>query len=323
MARKPRIEFEGAFYHVISRGNQKQKIFRSDADYSRYLDLLVRYKDRYGFRLYAYVLMGNHVHLLIETGPAPLSKILQGITQSYTLYFNRKYGTSGHLFQGRYKAILCDRDEYLLTLVKYIHLNPLRAKIADRLDAYPWSSHPGYLKRASEGDLIDPGFVLALFAKGRANAVRRYAAFMTDGIDVDKEEIYRTIDQRVLGDEQFVAAVRDLQPQEIKEEKPRHLFSLEALAKGIQAAGGASPALMRSESKSRDISSSRRLLSRLSRMYGYRNKDIAAFLEKDPAAVTHYLSRGECPVEIERKALEALNRRRLTKRGTHGEANDG
>ena len=239
MARTTRIEFEGAFYHVISRGNQKQKIFRSDADYSRYLELLVRYKDRYGFRLYAYVLMGNHIHLLVETGPAPLSKILQGIAQSYTLYFNRKYGTSGHLFQGRYKAILCDRDEYLLTLVKYTHLNPLRAKIADRLDAYPWSSHPAYLKRASEGDLIDPGFVLALFAKGRANAVRRYAAFMTDGTAVDKEEIYRTIDQRVLGDEQFVAALRDLQPQEMKEEKRRHVSPWMPLRRESRPPGGA------------------------------------------------------------------------------------
>ena len=92
--------------------------------------------------------MGNHIHLLVETGPAPLSKILQGITQSYTLYFNRKYGTFGHLFQGRYKAILCDRDEYLLTLVKYTHLNPLRAKIADRL--MPTRGAPSRLPEESE-----------------------------------------------------------------------------------------------------------------------------------------------------------------------------
>jgi REP element-mobilizing transposase RayT len=306
MARKPRIEFEGAFYHVISRGNQRQKIFRSDADYSCYLDLLARYRERYGFRLYAYALMGNHVHLLVETGPAPLSKILQGLTQSYTVYFNRRYRTSGHLFQGRYKAVLCDKDEYLLTLVKYIHLNPLRAKVVDRLDAYPWSSHPAYLKKASEGDLIDPGFVLSLFAESRVKAVRRYRAFMTDGDSVDRKEIYCMVDQRVLGDEPFVQAVRNIQSQEIKEGKPRHGYSLDALAKAVATAGGATTALMRSSSKARDISASRRLLSRLARMYGYRNKDIAAFLGKDPAAVTHYLSRGECPVEIERKTLAAL-----------------
>jgi REP element-mobilizing transposase RayT len=307
MARKPRIEFEGAFYHVISRGNQKQKVFRSDADYARYFDLLARYKERYGFRLYAYVLMGNHVHLLIETGPSPLSKILQGITQSYTLYFNRKYRTSGHLFQGRYKAILCNRDEYLLTLVKYIHLNPLRARAVDRLDAYPWSSHPGYLNKTREGDIVDPEFVLGLFAKGRATAVRRYASFMSDGIAVDKEEIYRTVDQRVLGDEQFVAAIRSIQPREIKEEKRHRQYSLEALSKAIEAAGGATFARMRSKSKARDISSSRRLLSRLAQTCGYRNKDIAAFLGKDPAAVTQYLSKGDGPEEIERKTIAALN----------------
>ncbi len=121
MARKPRIEYEGAFYHVITRGNQRQKIFREDEDYNKYLEILSRYKSQYKYRLYAYVLMNNHVHLLIEIRDNPLSKIQQGINQSYTIYFNKKYNTVGHLFQGRYKAILCDKEAYLLSLIKYIH----------------------------------------------------------------------------------------------------------------------------------------------------------------------------------------------------------
>jgi REP element-mobilizing transposase RayT len=147
MARKPRIEYEGAFYHVITRGNQKQKIFKDPLDYRKFLEILVSYKQRYHFYLYAYVLMSNHIHLLIETTDVPLSKIFQGVNQRYTMYYNRRYKTVGHLFQGRYKAILCDRDRYLLALLKYIHYNPLRAKIVESIDKYPWSSCRAYLAK--------------------------------------------------------------------------------------------------------------------------------------------------------------------------------
>jgi len=110
MAREPRVEFEGAFYHVIARGNQRQDIFRDDKDRAIYLERLEHYRKRYDFKLYAYVLMSNHVHLLIETQKIPLSKIMQGIQFTYTQYYNRRHRTVGHLFQGRYKAILCDRE---------------------------------------------------------------------------------------------------------------------------------------------------------------------------------------------------------------------
>ncbi len=141
MARKSRIEYERAFYHIISRGNQRRKVFKDEKDFQKYLTLLAFYKERYKYFLYAYVLMNNHVHLLIETRKNPLSKIIQGITQSYTMYFNRKYRTVGHLFQGRYKAILCDKEAYLFSLIKYIHLNPVRARIAKSAEEYRWSSY--------------------------------------------------------------------------------------------------------------------------------------------------------------------------------------
>ncbi len=105
MARKPRIEYEGAFYHVITRGNQRQKIFKDPLDYQKFLDILTSYKQRYHFCLYAYVLMSNHVHLLIETKDIRLSKILQGVNQRYTMNYNRRYKTVGHLFQGRYSVL--------------------------------------------------------------------------------------------------------------------------------------------------------------------------------------------------------------------------
>ncbi len=116
MARKPRIHFSGAFYHVIARGNQKQAIFLDSGDFQTYLSYLAEYKSRFPFHLYAYALMKNHLHLLWETKEVPLSKIMQILQFSYTRYSNRKYRKVGHLFQGRYRAILCDKESYLLDM---------------------------------------------------------------------------------------------------------------------------------------------------------------------------------------------------------------
>jgi REP element-mobilizing transposase RayT len=157
MARKPRVEFEGAFYHVIVRGNQRRQIFRDDEDRRAYLERLEHYRQRTDFTVYAYVLMSNHVHLLLETKKVPLSRIMQGIQFTYTQRYNRRHRTVGHLFQGRYKAILCDRDAYLVELVRYIHFNPVRPRDRRKaipserrgeLERYRWSSHRAYVGTA-------------------------------------------------------------------------------------------------------------------------------------------------------------------------------
>ena len=171
MARKPRVEFEGAFYHVIARGNQRQDIFRDDQDRTTYLERVEHYSKRYDFRLYAYVLMSNHVHLLIETQRIPLSKIMQGIQFTYTQYYNRRHRTVGHLFQGRYKAILCDRESYLLELVRYIHLNPARVRKPNDPWKYPWSSHRAYLGERTPVE-IDTKLVLGQFGRALGQARR-------------------------------------------------------------------------------------------------------------------------------------------------------
>jgi REP element-mobilizing transposase RayT len=118
MARKPRINLSGGLYHILARGNQRRLVFRDPRDYGAYLDRLGRYQERYRFTLLAHVLMPNHVHLLLETGSVPLSKIMQGLQQSYTQYFNKTHRSVGHCFQGRFKALLCDRDAYLLALLR-------------------------------------------------------------------------------------------------------------------------------------------------------------------------------------------------------------
>lgn len=213
MARKPRVEFEGAFYHVIVRGNQRQQIFRHDRDRLIYLERVEHYRQRYRFRIYAYVLMANHVHLLIETVKTPLSKILQGIQFTYTQYYNRRYRTVGHLFQGRYKAILCDRDAYLLELVRYIHLNPARLKHPEEVATYRWSSHPTYLGR--KGPVaVDTDLILGQLGNGPAQASKAYRKFIEDGQGLGHDErYYQTTDQRFLGDEKFVQQIAERAPQ--------------------------------------------------------------------------------------------------------------
>src|SRR5262245_13501415 len=207
MPRKPRVEYFGAFYHVITRRNQRQNLFHDHKDPEFYLDRLEQYRKRYGFTIYAYVLMSNHVHLLIETGKTPLSKIMQGLQFSYTRYFNRRYQKIGHLFQGRYRAINCDRDEYLLELVRYIHLNPARMKRPTAVREYPWSSHPAYLGDSSLVQ-VDTALVLERFGSRLGRARAGYLRFIDEGEGQGHEKrFYETVDQRFLGDERFVEEV--------------------------------------------------------------------------------------------------------------------
>lgn len=293
MARRHRIEYEGAFYHVVTRGNQKQKVFRDTHDFQKYLTLLGSYKQRYHFRLYAYVLMGNHVHLLIETGDIPLSRILQGINQSYTMYFNKKYDTVGHLFQGRYKAILCDRDRYLLELLKYIHQNPLRARLAESPTIYRWSSHRAYLAGTDVTGLVDTETVLSMFSEYKGRARKHYEAFMNDGTSIKKEEVYATIDQRLLGDEKFIEHVTEKYHGEVRRERRKKGYTLAQITTAVEKRYPITLRELRSWSRRADVLRGRRVIALIAKQYGYTGREIAVFLKKDPAAVTWYLRHAE------------------------------
>jgi putative transposase len=292
MARKPRIEYEGAFYHVITRGNQRQRIFKGDDDFQKYISLLAFYKERYKYSLYAYVLMSNHVHLLIETRPIPLSKILQGINQSYTMYYNRKYKTVGHLFQGRYKAILCDKDAYLLSLVKYIHLNPVRAKIAKAAGEYRWSSYGSYDKQ-QRNDIVDTDQVLRMFSEDKSGARKLYRAYIDDGIEVKKEDIYKTVSQRILGEEKFIDKVMEKIDEKFENRRKHHEYSLKKIVETIGKMRGITLNKLREKSKNRGILEVRKLASLAAREYGYKGKEIALYLQKDPSVIARYLKEGE------------------------------
>lgn len=277
MARPPRLEFPGAFYHIIVRGNQRQDIFVEDQDRIEYLKRLKGYKKKCGFVLYAFVLMPNHVHLLIETLNTPISKIMQLINLTYTQYFNKKYDKVGHIFQGRYKSFLCDRDEYLLSLVRYIHLNPVRAKLVKKPDQYRWSSHKDYLIGAK--GLVDNDRVLRIFSEKGLQARRRYSDFIVDAIGEGRNEaFYRGIGQQVLGSDKFLEQVEN---KIGRMDRPLRKPSLEQILRALKEVTGIVEGDILSRGRRKEVMFARGVLVGVWREFGYRLVDLQPSLGRD------------------------------------------
>jgi putative transposase len=141
MPRSARVTMKKSCYHIITRGNQKQTVFKEPADYQKYLLLITRYKNKFKFKLFCFCLMPNHIHLIIEVdNPEDLNKIMHGLNLSYTLYFNQKYKKVGHLWQDRFKSKIIEKDAYLIECIGYIENNPIRASLVSSIQQYPWSS---------------------------------------------------------------------------------------------------------------------------------------------------------------------------------------
>ncbi|MFQ6109602.1 MAG: transposase [Candidatus Aminicenantales bacterium] len=314
MARKPRVEFPGAFYHTIARGNNKQETFRDDQDYRIYISRLKQYEQRYRFILYAYALMPNHIHLIIETGAQPLSKIMQGLQLSYTLYFHKKHSTVGHLFQARYKTILCQRETYLLELVRYIHLNPVRSALVDKPDEYPWTSHLVYSGRLNQS-FVKKDDILRMFSEDEFRAQSLYNQFVLDGLDSGhREEFYDVIDQRFLGDPEFVEQIkkrldskdeeldarrredrRFLHDQDIFKNKPLNII-LRCVSEVIKVM----PEAICGSSRSDKISDARALFAFVcSRYAGINNRALAQFLARDCSSVSNMIRKVETKIHVD------------------------
>lgn len=211
MPRGPRIQFPGGVYHVICRGNNRERIFRDDSDRGRYLRLLRDYRDRWNIVIHAYVLMPNHAHLLIETPARPLGEFMRGLNTAYTMGFNRRHGRVGHVFQGRYKSHLVEKDAYLLELTRYIHLNPVRAGLVDRPERYPWSSYREYIGGAGEPLVSSPATALAQLGASRSRAVRAYSAFVREAIRTGElRGNWTVLEGQFVGSEHFIETVEQL-----------------------------------------------------------------------------------------------------------------
>jgi REP element-mobilizing transposase RayT len=275
----------------MARGNRGQDIFRDDQDYHLYLRFIKEYKDRFHFYLHAYVLMVNHIHLLIEVGDVPLSRIMQVLQFRYTRRFNLKYGMEGHLFQGRYKAILCDKDRYLMKLSAYIHLNPVRAGVVKDPSGYPWSSYRSYITRDRES-VADRGFVLSLFAGERTSAQRAYDRFVRDQLqEGHKEDLYRAVDQRFLENQEDLKSARGVSKEKAVKHHKKTLGYLVSVASEILALDRF---FLYSETRNRKGALGRSVVGYFGRkLCGYENKVVAAHFKKDPSALSHGIRRVE------------------------------
>jgi putative transposase len=210
MGRPLRIEYPGALYHVTSRGNEKKSIFLDKVDRAKFLRILREYRSRHGIVIHAYVLMNNHYHLLLETPRGNLLRVMHGINSGYTGYFNRKYQRVGHLFQGRYRALLVEKDQYLLSLSRYIHLNPVRAGVASRPEKYPYSSYGGYIGTRVREDWVEYDGVLSQFGRSRRRAEENYWKYVNEADQENENPLQNLFGQTVLGEEAFIERVKDV-----------------------------------------------------------------------------------------------------------------
>ena len=203
MARPLRIEYPGATYHVTSRGNARQATYLDDEDRLRFLRLVQQVMDRFNWRCHAYCLMSNHYHLLIETAAPTLSRGMRHLNGVYTQTFNRRHQRVGHVFQGRFKAILVEREAYLLELARYVVLNPVRANMVPSAKDWPWSSYRVTAGLSEDTGLVSTDSLLAQFSHDSLKARSEYLQFVAQGCGLSpwkqlKGQIY-------LGSESFVA----------------------------------------------------------------------------------------------------------------------
>lgn len=218
MARPLRVEFPGAVYHVTSRGDRREAIYRDEADRAAQLEIIGQAMDRFDAQVLAYCLMGNHYHLVLHTRQANLSRLMRHVNGVYTQAYNRRHGLVGHLFQGRFKAILVDRDAHLLALCRHVERNPVAAKMVRQAGDWPWSSYRAHVGQLPTPPWLDScGLHRCLLgrppadARDRARACQRYAALVeqSDPRDADfwSEALRRQI---FLGDEAFAERMRAL-----------------------------------------------------------------------------------------------------------------
>ena len=206
MARPLRIEYAGALYHVTSRGDRREDIYLDDEDRRVWLEIMGLVCQRFNWRCHAWCLMDNHYHLVIETIEGNLARGMRQLNGVYTQKSNRRHHLSGHLFQGRYKAILIDRDSYLLEVCRYVVLNPVRALMVQRAEDWQWSSYRAMIGKAPVPNWLDVDWLLGTFGDRRSTARRRYVEFVASG--VGRQSLWQQQSHpHYLGDEAFIEMI--------------------------------------------------------------------------------------------------------------------
>ncbi|MDH5803443.1 MAG: transposase [Gammaproteobacteria bacterium] len=246
MSRPQRIEYENAFYHVMNRGKGRQTVFHGASYFQAFLDTLEEVHNRFNCIIHAYCLMGNHYHLLIETPNANLGRIMRHINGVYTQRYNHLKRTDGPLFRGRYKAILVDRDAYLLQLSRYIHRNPIDMKrpLVSSLEEFQWSSYPAYIGKAKPPDWLDQEMTYGLL--GKKQKYRGYENYVASGSDAEILQYYnRGNCATVIGNKEFKEWIYDeLLPELEPEKKGKAILqdvSMENVILGVSEYYGVEP----------------------------------------------------------------------------------
>ena len=320
MPRQARLDVPGALHHIMVRGINKSAIFRDDQDRSGFLDRLGENIVETQSSVYAWALMETHIHILVRSGRSGISTLMQKLLSWYAQYYNRRHRRTGHLFENRYKSILCDEETYLLALVRYIHLNPVRAKVVktmNELDGYPWSGHRMIIAK-DENPWMDCAHVLGQFAGTKRKAIREYRRFVQEGLGDGRNPMLtggglirsqggwsqvlalrrkgerELSDERILGSEDFVDRVL----QEAEERQLRQM-KLQWKGKGIED-------IIQEECRKRKVSeeelrkgSRRSRVSEARSAIAYRSKEelvisgaeIARYLGVNTSSITRTLAR--------------------------------
>jgi putative transposase len=318
MPRQPRIDAPGLLQHVMARGIQRCRIFRDDRDYQDFLTRLGNILDTTGIRCYAWALLPNHFHLLLRSGRIHLSHVMRGLMTGYAVTFNSRHRRNGHLFQNRYKSVICEDEPYLLELVRYIHLNPLEAGLVNdlsELDEYPWSGHTvllGYRKNGWQE--IDE--VLGRFSGKKNQARQEYRAFVEEGVNhaswpdfeggglerslnqnewhgaMARDRDVRAHDERVLGRGRFVERV--LKHTGLAGASKKAQMPIPELAEKVSDWVKVDLEDLFLGRRKREVSSARALVSYLAvHKMGYRFSEVGEALKVHPVTIARALDRGK------------------------------
>lgn len=296
MARQTRLHVPQGLYHVLARGNDRQVLFRDAADYREYLARVRAGLLRHGIRCYAYCLMPNHVHLLLEPGVTSVGRFMQGLQGAFAQYLNRRYRRVGHRFQGRFRAILCEKDSYLLELVRYLHLNPVRAGLTRTPESWLWSSHRAYLGSPVEDMPLDRMDILGQFHRDPLKARKAFARFVLEGLGMGhRQEFYEVWEQRVLGDQAFAEEL--LAPRREASELPIRV-SVEQILRSVAEELGIPAERISTASRARGPAHARAVVAYLARELAHLPLTaVARAVRRDPVTLSHAVRRLEGALE--------------------------
>jgi putative transposase len=268
MARPIRIEYDGAVYHITSRGNARKRIYKDDIDRGRFLDVLAEVNRKYNWLCHAYCLMNNHYHLVIETPDGNLSKGMRQLNGVYTQSFNRRHNRVGHIFQGRYKAILIEKESHLMEVCRYVVLNPVRAKVVQSPGDWKWSSYNGTAGRIKPHPCLTVDWILGQFGDRRGQAEKGYRDFVRAGIG--GERIWKKVrGQSILGEADYAEQIMEyIKGQRDKQEIPKQQRYLNR----------AGLAYLFPDQRKKDRAKRNKLMYNAIVEHGYSQKEIADYL---------------------------------------------